>query len=371
MLHTTATLLPRLMQCIGSRLMGAEMPPSDTDRSDRDEGDAAHWVATQIFNGHEFPETLVDRKAPNGHYVTKDMLEHVMLYIGGITDPSRGRMIKADVEHDTTFSGNGYTVAGRCDAYAIGVINDHMILYVDDFKYGYGIIEPENNWTLVSHAVGICIAQGLTPTEIVLTVHQPRPHHMAGKSRDWRINYGTLLELYREIDVRLSAPAAVVTSGPECGHCPALAVCPAGQRAAYNAIEVSTRAHDDDISNEVMSIELDLLARAKKAIEARAKALQELATHRLRTGAIIPNYALDRGLGDRTWKKHVTPELLTAVTGRTDIVTSKLISPPQLIQLGVDEATVNLFCERPDLGTRLKRIDLQKRAAALMGKGTK
>ncbi len=77
MFETDASKLNRIMQCNGSVKMEPFAPPKIDDASEsRREGIAAHYVALQVFNGvFSDPLKMVDRRAPNGVYVTAEMAE--------------------------------------------------------------------------------------------------------------------------------------------------------------------------------------------------------------------------------------------------------------------------------------------------------
>ena len=70
MLITDATNLPRIMQCNGSILLQADPVFAERDATTREEGNAAHWLASVVFNGQHTAIEMVDRKAPNGVYIT-------------------------------------------------------------------------------------------------------------------------------------------------------------------------------------------------------------------------------------------------------------------------------------------------------------
>src|SRR4051812_25571303 len=126
--------LPRFMACNGSRLMVAAMPPSSDDTSARDEGTAAHYMATAAFRGNHSISELIDRKAPNGVYMTEQMAEHVEGYLDVLRD-SEWQL--GGVETDTSHNGIEWLVAGRADAAQYQT----RLIRIVDFKYGWRIVE--------------------------------------------------------------------------------------------------------------------------------------------------------------------------------------------------------------------------------------
>lgn len=365
MLIADATELPRLMACNGSRLLPASTPVGDSDTTIRDEGNAAHHMALSVFRNEFTIEELIDRKAPNGVYMSPEMADHVGEYLDAIVHIDRGA-IDIQMEIPTTFEGNGWRVNGRADGIAYN--SGDNALFVDDLKYGYGIVEPERNWTLIAHAIGHCLNRKITPERIVFTIHQPRPYHPDGKRREWVITYPTLTEFYQQIVATLSAPSDLLNTGAQCRKCHALATCPAAREASMNAVDIiEAMAFNDEMPNDALSFELDTLSRAEKMLEQRHKALQELAKHRLKSGQIIENYGLENQLSNRNWKGGIDAMLLLALTGK-DLSKPKLITPAQAIKAGVSEDVIAPLTERITTGVKLARVDANKKAQRIFKK---
>ena len=137
--------------------------------------------------------------------------------------------------------------------------------------------------------------------------------------------------------------------------------------ASMNSIEASTTAYDDEIDNSLLSFELDTLYRAKSALISRLEALEELATNRSMKGEVVENYTVERGLGNSTWMKGVTSEMIKTLTG-VDVVSGKMITPNQAIKKHADETAVKALTYRPQRGMKLKRIDANKKAQHVFNK---
>lgn len=354
MLITTATELPRLIQCIGSRAMPRSLP-KDHDKQATDEGNAAHWLAEQIIDGSVDPRAGLT--APNGHIVTDDMIEHVRTYISNLDF--------GEVERDTTHAGTNWQINGRADHIQF---RDNE-LTVDDFKYGWGIVSPVENWTLISHAIGWIKSTRIIPAKITMRIHQPRPYHQDGPVRSWTIDYNKLLDFSRRIDNRLENPPELeLVTGPLCRKCHALPTCNAAREASVNAIDVATTGFTDEIANDVLSHQYEMMERAKAMIEARFDAVKELMTHRVKTGEVIEGYALESRYAQRRWKTGSNPDFLKVVTGK-DLSKDGLVTPAEAERRGVDPATVKAFTERPMIGSKLTKIDVNAKAAKYFGSG--
>ena len=80
MTSTTATDLPRVMQCLGSTEMAPALPPSVMDEA-RAEGTAAHWLAQEMFDGRDVRAGM---RAHNGHVITDAMIEYTSQYVSAL-----------------------------------------------------------------------------------------------------------------------------------------------------------------------------------------------------------------------------------------------------------------------------------------------
>lgn len=370
MLTLKADDLPRFMTCNGYRVMPHNVP-FNVDDTDRDEGNAAHWLVEQVHRGIFHLDELVDRKAFNGVFITEEMIEYADEYLNAI-------MGKGQVECDTSYSdGQNYSIRGRADHIEYSTWNKPQggvtkILHVSDFKYGWGIVEPKGNWTLISHALAwIFRNPNEQVDEIVLRIFQPRPHHVEGKVREHRYSRDELLNvLWPQLSAALSNPSDQLRTSEHCKKCPALASCPAAMSACMNAIDVSEQALPSEVDDKTMGFMLDNMERAIKILEQNKKALSEKALHRIKAGAIIPGYGRETELTNRQWKEGITVDVAPVLTGK-DLSKKQLITPAQAIKAGVSEVVVNSLCERREKGTKLVRISADQAAKKIFNTSTK
>ena len=349
MITLTATDLPRFMACNGYRLM-PHHKPFNVDDTARDEGNAAHWLIEQVFRGATLDQ-LNGQKAFNGVFITDEMIEHVTPYLQAITGAG-------EVECDTSYGdGQRYNIRGRADhiSYQTGE------LYVSDFKYGWGLVEPERNWTLIGHAFVYAFNRlnGVFPAQVVFRIYQPRPHHPEGKIREWRVTGAELQGLYEKFITVMNNPSNELRTSEHCRKCPALLTCPAAQKAGMNAIDTSEAAFVAEIDDASVGQLLDQIDRAIKVLEQNKKAYTEHALHRLKAGAVIPNYVAERELTNRQWKDGVNVEFAKLVTG-VDLGKPTMITPAQALKKGVSEAAIESLCERREKGVKLVRLDADK-----------
>lgn len=339
--------------------MAAPLPP-DTDYTKRDEGNAADWLAQQWFNGAD-PDKICGTKAPNGWVITPDMVDFVGQYIKALEC--------GEMQCVTTIGNERWQVNARADHINWRIDERGLgILTVDDLKYGYRIVEPFENWTLIAHAIGECIKQQAVPDVIVLRIHQPRAYHPDGKLREWRLSYAELMRYFQRIDAVLSNLNDQLQTGPYCFGCHAEPTCPARRMASYSAIDVSELAYNDELPVDVLNYEMDLLERAKDIIAARLDALTELAIHRIRQGEPNQERVIEQRKGQTRFKSGFTAEFLTAATG-IDCTKPGIITPAEFLRRGGSQGSYDALTERPLTGTKLIKRSADAHARKLLNKG--
>lgn len=362
MLSVTATELQRLMNCNGSRSIEGFKSSIERDTTVRDEGVAADWLVGQVHSGAFTVEELIDRKAANGVYITAEMVEYLEDYLDWTLD------CRGQIEVDTSHGAHAWRINGRADhVYYDPVLKS---LYISDLKYGWSIVEPKDNWTLISHALGF-IANN--PTAVVehikFFIHQPRAYHAEGRVRHHEITRAELNAYWDQIATTLSNLSDTLNTGSHCRNCPKLVNCPAARNAMLNTIDASERAFTDKLDNAELSFQLDDVNRAINVLKQQQKAYQELALHRLKQGEIVNNYAPRVDQTNRQWQKHVTPEMLLAMTGKELSKPAQLITPAQAEKAGVPKEVVASLTERHTKGVKLVRVDANSNAKKLFEKG--
>jgi len=357
MISLTATELPRFMVCNGYLFLD-KIEPTDTNLTAANEGSTVHWMIEQLFNKTYTFENIEGVKTPTGMFVTSEMIAHVSDYFNVIKD-------KGEVEYNTSLTNDVWEIRGRCDH----LFHSGQTLYINEFKYGYRIVEPENNWTLIWHAIGYCSKlnpQNL-PTDIVFTVFQPRAYHPLGEQREWSITYQELMELYTRLDNSLRNPSKQCVSSNHCYKCKSITFCQANQIAMMNSIDVAEKAYNSKVTNKELSFLLDELKRAKNVLKESYNAYNDLALSRIKMGETIPNYSGTTKLSNTKWKEGITPEIAIQLLGE-NCCKKQLLTPKQAVKAGVSEEVVKSLTERNPTGIKLIRMDGSKQAEKLFGR---
>lgn len=365
--HYDATSLPRLMQCAASKSMPVFHPTTGIDdTTSRDEGNAAHWLAQQ-------PDIIqwADRKAPNGVYITEEMIEHVAYYLDQVrTRPTERR----HVEYDMTWKvwPHDLSIGCRPDLISDDLRDYNRRIYIDDFKYGHRVVEPEMNWTLIAHACAWISDKVVPPdTYFEFRIHQPRAYHPSGeRSRPWIIDAAHLTKLRSQLTEALTNNANTLTTGPYCYRCPALTNCPAARNLSMELADLVEQPIPDYMTYDEMSLMFDRLERTEETFKQYKHAMQERMIDALMRGNSILNRRMVPTEGALDWQDDITPDVLRLLARGKPVSKEKPITPKQAMKF-IPEAVVMSLTKKKPGGLVMQRFDSQKLAAKLFGKGVK
>lgn len=347
----TATELPRFMACNGSSFLNGVEPFRESTEI-AEEGNAAHWFAEQSYKtGQEF----IGKQAPNGYFITPEMADNVRGYVEQIRNVSEG-----NVETDTSWA----SIRGRADFIGFDDCGEKMI--VADLKYGWRIVEPENNWTLISHA--IASLRDNTQT-IEFMIYQPRAYHPHGPLRISYMSRQQLLEYREQILKALENPKQESVSGAQCLHCKAFTQCPAAQTAIMNAIDAANYAFDSELNSEQLGWMLKNLKRAKEVITQACDAYEDLAFQRLSKNQPVKGYQMVDKVGNRAWSLDVADVIeYLKIVCNVDVTKKAVVTPAQAVKMGVPEEIIEQCTIRPCIGTKLVEMDDNEIGEKLFGK---
>lgn len=358
MITLVAHALNRVARCNGSHHMPApEFDTSEEQGEDQREGEAAHYVATEILAGRSTPT-----KAPNGVFVTDDMLEAIDGFVTDVQSRGIPTLIEQNVDFQLT---DVIRILCRLDVatydYNTGTLT------IDEYKHGWRIVEPLDNWQLVAEAAGWLVRYRDTPTSrIILNIHQPRPHHPGGKKRSITYSigeFGAVIARMRGLLESLPTNTGTAT-GEHCYRCPAMAECWAHRQSEYNILEAVGTAFSDRLDNDELSAAILQMERAEQIAKQKKTAYRELMTARINGGKFARDWYIEPQLGNTTWNPGVTPSMIKAVTG-IDVSKPGMLSPTQAKALKVPETVIKAFSYRPNTGTRLVHKTADQAASRL------
>lgn len=293
----------RWIHCPGAVTMGEQFPEPAGRNEAADEGTASHWVASEVLCGVVSPEPGVT--APNGIVLTDEMIEGAMAYVDAVRHAAAGATLQ--VEDRLAAAYIHPECFGTTDCWFD--LPGKREIHVWDYKYGFGIVDPFENWQLICYSAGVIqkLSASITAdTDVVMHIVQPRPFHAMGPHRTWRVKAGQLNDYF----IRLSTAAnqalsaqPPTQSGNHCKYCNARHACPAAQRAALHAIDYAGQAMPELLSPEALAMELRTMQRAATAIQYRLTGLQSQAEACIKAGGLVPGWALQQGQGRAAWTK--------------------------------------------------------------------
>lgn len=368
--HYDATSLPRLMQCGASRSMPAYSPTVGMDQQSEDarEGIAAHWLATGALTGRITDlDEWIDRKAPNGVYISYEMVERVRWYVTGVTSNRGARAAFTETDMKAWNSDGSITIGCRPDYLCDDLADYGRRIYVDDFKYGWRIVEVENNWTLVAHACAYIADKRVdADTVFEFRIWQPRPYHPAGKVRPWIVHAAHLFALREYMFNTLAASSSTLQTGPYCYRCPSRSFCPAVRKASMSLLDVTEQAIPDNMTLDDLSMMMDALTVADHTLKQYKDAIQERIVDALNRGEVVRNYRMKPYDGDLAWVDGIDETALSLLTTKPVSKPAPLLTPTQLKKV-IPEVVLKQITYRKPGGTSLKRIDVDQEAETMFG----
>jgi hypothetical protein len=350
--------LARPMICAGS-LFFEDLPQQETNAAAEEGTAAGEWLANILTGKH------VGTHASNGVQFDNDMHFYTKPIADEINSNRQSEVLcEQRIDWQTR---SGIWIKG---SYDISFIRDG-VLYIDDLKYGWGIVEVQENWQLLGYAIGEVIRRGVAFDKVVMRIHQPRPHHENGSTREWHVTYDALLAYKEKIEARCDAIAAglnTLVTSEKCKYCPAAVACPAHSKSFFRGVEVAHEFTQDNIDEKELAFQLDLVARVSEVIKIKSDSLKALAVDRMKKGAIIPGYVNEQSYGDRKWKPGVSPESIKLMTGK-DITETVMLSPAKAEKAGIPKEFVNQLVDRHFLGLKLIKRDAGKDADKIFNGG--
>ena len=352
MMEIRCSKLARYMVCAGfAHLDVEELEAGEPAR----EGTAAGEYLQYLLEGRP-----LGKVATNGVYFTDDMKFHTTPIYQDMKNRAVDKILcETRIDWQTR---SGIWIRGQYDSV---FVDKRGYLCIEDLKFGWGIVEVKNNWQLIGYAIGEVIRRGQSFTHISFKIHQPRPHHEDGHTREWLVTYAELLALKEKIEVRMEELAngrSEFQTGDQCKYCKGAAeACPAFSKAFYRAIDLSHEFVQDSLTNEEVAQQLDLVKRAGEVIKIKMDSLTQLGTDRIKKGGLIPGYIQSNQYSQRQWKPNVSPEAIKLMTG-IDVVETSFMSPAKVEKMGVSKTLVKQLS-----GTVLTGVKLEKKNGSDVG----
>lgn len=333
--------------------------PNETNPA-AEEGTAAHELAEAALNLGMRPHDFIG-KTFNGFEVTDTMADYVEVY----TNHVRSLRVRHPnglslVEGKVRMSSVAPDVFGTSDHILIATAD--RTLYIDDLKFGWGVVEEEDNPQTAHYAVSTLDTHNLwfSIDKIVCTIVQPRADHIKGVIRSvtytidelqqWRSEFAEGIRKARNLDAERIA-------GPHCKYCRAAGTC--RQRAIRTVFIATLDAPIQNMSDE----EVNNLLREIPTITRHLEAVQKHADVLARGGKQYKDFKLVRA---RTHAKCKDEEAFVAEAG---VERDKLYHPGKLkgkteLSKIVDKDIVDKHFEKAESKTTL--VPLTHSSAAVV-----
>jgi hypothetical protein len=352
--------------------------PEDAESPKAREGTAAHFYATEAVLGRVHP---VGTLAPNGHPIDAEMIEGGTVFVedivacqtalASVTSP--GPPWAFGVETKLTMHERIHPdCEGTPDAYLLDL--HARALYVWDYKYGHGYVDPYRNAQLLEYCAGVFEAYELTdedvaPLLVSIRIVQPRNYDEAGPVRRWDT---TGEEVLREL-ARLRAaehaakrPGAPTQTGDHCRYCDALHACRAAQAVGMLGVDLSGSSIPRDLPPAAAGLFLRKLTAASQRLEALRDALTEQVSSQVRNGAPDTGFAIEAAPGREFWDVDLPTLLATGDAMGVDLRKKpEAITPAQARKAGLDASVTTVYAKRKTAMKLVERND--DRAARIFG----
>lgn len=344
--------------CPGSAAM-ERLYPEDEESEAARQGTAAHWYVSCVLQDGIGPD--VGALAPNGHPIDAEMIDCAQGLLVDVRDtlaaamPQYGGELPAEIRIEQRVT-MGHAIHGDCwgtpDVYLLDTPGKALHLW--DYKYGHRYVDAYMNWQLLCYAAGVLETHGVTDYadwRITLTVAQPRNYAPEGPMREWFLNGHELrghVESLRVAAIAASAPEPELRTGAHCRDCLAAHACPALQRVAMAAVDISYRQGAIDMPAAAVGLELKILVAAAARLKARMDALEEHAIGLVRKGDQVPHWTMGRTQPRMRWKLPA-PDVVSMgrLFGHDLAKPLEPITPPQAIKAGIDAAVIGEYAETP------------------------
>lgn len=358
--------------CRGSVALQQQYPdPEDSDEAR--EGTAAHWYVSELLNGRD---VLPGAVAPNGVPINAEMVDCAQALLVDVRDTFR-TWPGAELYVEQRFFMPRVHPENWGTPDVVLIDRASRAFHVWDYKYGHRFVDACGNWQLIDYALGVAEFLGLDPDvaydhpqsfrgwRISLTVAQPRNYSQIGPMREWYISGEGLrdrLAGMRSAAYEAMAPGAPYTTGEHCRDCSGRHVCPALQRAAALAMDVSLQAQPVNLPPHAVGLELRYIDDAIARLEARRTGLEAQALGMIRGGTLVPFYSTEYASGREKFTVPVAEVFaLGDMLGAEFRKEPEAITPNQartaLKKLGIDGEVISSYAEKPRGALRLVRVN--------------
>lgn len=319
----------RVMACPASYRRSKTAPRGSTS-SAASEGTMLHTIMEAVYADDKDAKDLVGGTFNDKLIFTEDM--RVEQIVPAITATEKLLdLIDADelvLEQFVEYAPG--LVGGTLDMIAVSA--DEKTLLLNDYKFGFLTVSPENNKQILLATLAASVDPKTKhlfdkAEKFVGAITQPKSYDDTAPT--WTFTKKELYAFEDELFIALEEAESLdprAASGSHCKFCPAAPFCSEKKLAAQSALVMNLNDAEQLSAVLDMVDELDVFIKSAKA----------LAHDLLEKGANIPNYKLVQKRASRVW---VEPEIVETIIRNdrkmkiADAYTMKLKSPAQIEKL--------------------------------------
>lgn len=349
--------LGRTVPCYGSKLIESKYPV--VQRFEATEGTVAAKIAEDcLITGK--PLTDYIGQSVDNIYIDQTMVHYLASYVNHCR--RIGEKYPGAVEGKFELEHHGHTLVGKLDYW--NYHPDTHTLYVDDLKYGFGLVESKMNWQLLGGAFLIMSHYDWIAAEcktVVLTIIQPRGNHPAGIDRPWQFDADLMRNYANQIKGAMLGAAMEnpeTKTGPHCKHCRGLLRCHSAETARGLAMDFAGDSYHSEPTAEQLAYDIDVTERAVGMLEQRLTAQKTLGLEMIRKGSLLPGWESRGSMGNLMWSGDaiLAGDMLDVDLRKPEVP----YTPTQAINMSLlDEKTVKSMSARKPGGLKLKRTSIE------------
>lgn len=342
--------------CTAYPQRAADYSDKDMDNTAAAEGTAAHWLAENLLlSATPGAAEYLGAPAPNGVMVTDDMVDAVATY----TDHIKGLRGDPRIEQSVdVFKG----CRGTPDFWAYDPQGG--ILHVIDYKHGFSLVDPFNNWQLSLYAAGIIkhwpTDSSPAPKKVRLTVVQPRAYSPDGPVRSWDADASVVESMRITAATRAVEATAnpVARSGSHCRYCPARHVCPAAVDSGVQLYEAATSAAPYDLADNEMGVQYAIIQRAHEQLGYLVAAYEQQIKSALYKGSKVDGFALVEKRGRAEWDVDAAEVQALGELFGVELCPPTPLTPSKALKKGIDTHVISAYTTRHSKGHTLAPVNL-------------
>jgi hypothetical protein len=327
----------RWLACPGSIALSEKAPPS-RDSVYSIEGTDCHTCLEEILKNPSrrlVTESRLLKKYP------KEMVEDAAKVADIIL--KRQELSGGELICEQKVDAGPFTRPGEFGTLDAAIVQLFGTLEVIDLKYGFQVVEPEENPQMIYYALAVAYEYEFNFETVRLTIIQPRASHEDGITRSHDMTMEELAEwaiTFKEGVDRALKKDALLKSGTHCKYCPAITICPKVSGEALAECKVAFSPVLDSLEvPEAKGLDADTIATILKhadAIEHWLGEVRAVAYTKIDNGGKVPGWKLVPKRANRKWLNAEKTEAEAKKTFGDIAFNRALKSPAQLEELAAD-----------------------------------